>query len=155
MKYMAEVSQKIMKVWTDSKMTDAQKAAAIKKLKEDGAKWYSANCGAKSKEEDEVTNLFEDDSELAMKRKNRRKSSAQAAKKARMMRRRKATAMVKNNKRRRRHDEDDMLEEDSELMTKGQCVASAKALMKKVIQTGFSTKLSIDQKKAILKKLKA
>jgi hypothetical protein len=40
-------------------------------------------------------------------------------------------------------------------MTKGQCVASAKALMKKVIQTGFSTKLSIDQKKAILKKLKA
>jgi hypothetical protein len=148
MKHMADVSQKIMKAWTDSKMTDTQKSAAINKLKADGAKWYKDNCGAKSKEEDEVANLFEEDSELAYKRK--RRTSGNAAKRARMMRRRKAAAA-----RRRRYDEDDMLEEDSELLTKGQCVSSAKSLMKKIIQTGFSTKLSIDQKKAILKKLKS
>jgi hypothetical protein len=113
-----------------------------------GVKRYKDNCGAKSKEEDEVANLFEEDSELAYKRK--RRTSGNAAKRARMMRRRKAAAA-----RRRRYDEDDMLEEDSELLTKGQCVSSAKSLMKKIIQTGFSTKLSIDQKKAILKKLKS
>lgn len=34
-------------------MTDTQKSAAIAKLKDDGAKWYAANCGANAKDQDE------------------------------------------------------------------------------------------------------
>lgn len=54
---MADVSAQTWKVTFDSTMTADQKAAAIQKLKDDGAKWYNANCGANAKDMDDESEL--------------------------------------------------------------------------------------------------
>lgn len=54
---MAGVSAETWKVTFDSKLTADQRAAAIKKLKDDGAKWYNANCGKNATDLDDESEL--------------------------------------------------------------------------------------------------